>query len=135
MDATPDRQLADASVSDLVQQAWQQAGDAVIIIDSDGKIRGWNAHSEQLFGHRAADVLGEDVAVMIPERLRAAHDAGFAKAMTQGHLSSEGRARRTKAVRADGSTVYVEMTFAVVVDANAEAIGSVAVAREWVKPA
>lgn len=117
----------------LVAQAANQAGDAIIAIDRQGRIVFWNRHCEQLFGHRTQDVLGESVSVMIPERLRAAHDAGFERAMDQGRLSSDGKARRTKALRPDGSSAYVEMTFAVVTDEKGEAIGSVAVAREWVR--
>lgn len=52
--------------------------------------------------------------------------------MSSGHLASDGRARRTKALTGDGATVYVTMTFAVINDESGRAVGSVAVAREWV---
>lgn len=118
---------------ELLARALDQAGDAVIVIDRDGLVRGWNAKAEELFGHRGADVLGRDVSVMIPERLREMHDVAFTAAMERGALASDGAPRRTKAVRADGSSVYCVMTFAVVTDEHARAIGSVAMAREWVR--
>lgn len=111
--------------------AFDHANDALIAIDTEGIIRAWNHFAEKLFGWTADEVIGQDVKVMIPERLRAAHDRGFFAAMESGHLASDGRARRTKSLTASGGTVYVTMTFAVISDAEGAAIGAAAVAREW----
>lgn len=113
--------------------ALDQAGDAIIVIDTDGIVREWNQHSVRLFGFTRNQAVGQNVSFMIPERLRAPHDAGFGAAMAADHLASDGAARRTKALTADGGTVYVTMTFAVITDDHGRAIGSVAVAREWVR--
>lgn len=110
--------------------ALEQAGDAIIAIDPSGEICVWNAHAARLFGRPATDAIGHDVHIIIPERLRDAHDVGFFAAMASGHLASDGRARRTKGLRADGSSVFVTMTFAVMTDAEGGALGAVAVARE-----
>lgn len=121
--------------AELLSRTVDQAGDAIVVIDREGLVRAWNRKAEELFGHKGADMLGEPLTAMIPERLRAPHDKGFKAAMDSGHLASDGRARRTKALRPDSSTVYVTMTFAVVTDAEGQALGSVAVAREWVRDA
>lgn len=117
----------------FVAEALRQAGDAIIAIDRDGIIRLWNEHAAVLFGRPEAEAVGQDVKIMIPERLQDAHDEGFFTAMARGHLASDGRARRTKGVKGDGSTVFVTMTFAVINGADGEAIGAVAVAREYVR--
>lgn len=117
----------------LKAAALDQAGDAIIAIDRDGIITVWNLFAERLFGWTAAEVIGQDVKIMIPERLRGSHDRGFFAAMESGHLASDGRARRTKGLTASGGTVYVTMTFAVISDDAGAAVGSVAVAREWVR--
>lgn len=106
------------------------AGDAIIGIDRRGLVTVWNRKAAELFGFLAQDAIGKDVEFIIPERLRSAHHRGFSAAMASGHLRSDGRARRTKALTRDGSTIFVEMTFAVVTDADGQAIGSVAVARK-----
>jgi PAS domain S-box-containing protein len=111
--------------------ALDDAGDGIIVIDRQGIIRVWNAHCEKLFGWTADQVIGQDVKIMIPEYLRAAHDRGFFAAMESGHLRSDGSARRTKALTPTGGKVYVEMTFAVVKGGSDQAIGAVAVARHW----
>lgn len=115
--------------------ALDQAGDAIIAIDRQGIIRTWNQHAVKLFGWPASEAVGQNVSLMIPERLREHHDRGFDAAMNSGHLASDGRARRTKSLTASGDTVYVTMTFAVVTDESGAAVGSVAVAREWVEGA
>ena len=110
--------------------AWDHANDALIAIDTDGIIRAWNHFAEKLFGWSAEDVIGQDVKIMIPERLRAAHDRGFFAAMEAGHLHSDGHPRRTKGLTAAGDSVFVTMSFAVVNDEDeGPSIGSVAVAR------
>lgn len=113
--------------------AFDHANDALIAIDPSGTIRAWNRFAEHLFGWKAHEVIGQDVKVMIPERLRSSHDRGFFAAMESGHLASDGRARRTKSLTASGGTVYITMTFAVLTDDTATATGAVAVAREWVR--
>ncbi len=121
-----------ATEPDLARPALQQAGDAIIVVNTRGIIREWNDTCVALFGFTAEQALGQDVKLIIPERLRDAHDRGFLAAMEAGHLRSDGRPRRTKGLTADGGTVYVTMSFAVVnddEDAVRPAIGSVAVAR------
>ncbi len=49
-------------------------GEAVIATDLDGRIRYWNAHAEQLFGWKAHEVLGRDVADVTPTSI--ARDRG-----------------------------------------------------------
>lgn len=122
-------------MSELLDRALDAAGDAVIVIDAQGIIRGWNPFCERLFGHRAADVIGQHVSLMIPERLREGHERGFQRAMESGRLASDGQVRGTKAIRPDGTPVYVQMTFAVVTDEQGTALGSVAVARAWEREA
>lgn len=115
--------------ADLARPALQQAGDAIIVVNTHGIIREWNDACVATFGFTPEQALGQDVKLIIPERLRAAHDRGFGAAMAAGRLSSDGHPRRTKALTAGGHTVYVTMTFAVVNEDAGPAIGSVAVAR------
>ncbi|WP_347348791.1 PAS domain-containing protein [Nigerium sp.] len=114
---------------DLMARALADAGDAVIVIDRQGIIRVWNGKAVELFGWTPEQAIGQDVKIMIPEKLRDLHDHGFFSAMEAGHLHSDGHARRTKGLTASGEPVYVVMTFAVVYGDDGSAIGSVAVAR------
>ena len=73
--------------------------------------------------------IGQSLDVMIPERLRAAHWAGYRAAMATGGTRHSGKPMLTKSLHRSGTAVYVEMSFAVVTDANLQSMGSVAIAR------
>lgn len=104
--------------------------DAVIYADRSGKIGRWNQACVTLFGFSAQEALGQGLDLIIPEHLRAAHWRGFEAAISSGSTRLHGRATLTRAVRKDGSKLYVEMSFALVRDGQGAVQGSVAVARD-----
>jgi PAS domain S-box-containing protein len=108
----------------------EQSPDAVIFADRDGVIRVWNAAAERIFGYAAADALGQDLNIIIPESLRESHWAGYDRALAAGDTKYRGQSLATKAVRADGSPTYVELSFAIVHAADGSVIGALAHARD-----
>jgi len=52
------------------------AVDAIVSADSFGRLLSWNSGAERMFGWRAEEVVGRPLTVIIPERLRALHEAG-----------------------------------------------------------
>jgi PAS domain S-box-containing protein len=107
------------------------AADAIIYADRDGNIARWNQASAALFGFAPEEALGQNLDLIIPEHLRAAHWRGFAAAMQKGATRLHGRPTLTRALHKSGRKLYVEMSFAVVTDARTGAVrGSVAVARD-----
>lgn len=114
---------------EVARWALDSATDAIIVIDSAGLVRAWNRACVDLFGWSQEFAIGRDVDFMIPPRLREGHHRGFTSAMERGGLASDGSARRTKSLREDGGSVYIDMTFAALRDDRGEMIGAVAVAR------
>lgn len=108
----------------------EQAADAVIYSNREGVIERWNAAATEMFGFCAGEALGQSLDLIIPERLRAAHWRGFEAAMSSGKTRLHGRPTLTRAEHKTGGKLYVEMSFALVVDAEGTALGSVAVARD-----
>ena len=104
--------------------------DALIFIDGAGVIRAWNAGAEALFGFSAAQALGQSVDLIIPPHLRAAHWRGFEHAMRRGATSRGAAVRTTRGLHQDGRKLYVDMSFAVVKDADGRVLGSAAMARD-----
>lgn len=105
--------------------------DAVIYADREGTIRLWNRGATAAFGFTAEDALGENLDLIIPQKLRAAHWKGFHAAMERGATVGGRGARLTRGTHKDGDRMlYVEMTFAVVLGPDGTAVGSVAVARD-----
>ena len=105
-----------------------QTPDAIVFADRDGVIRLWNAGAEALFGFPAAEVIGRSLDVIIPERFREAHWAGFRRAIAAGHARH--MVRTTRAIHRFGQVLYVDLSFALVKDASGAVIGSVAVGRD-----
>lgn len=108
----------------------EQMADALIYSDKEGVIRGWNAAAESLFGYAKSDAIGQSLDLIIPERLRNAHWAGFNRAMESGKTRLAGHAAMTRSLTHSRGPIYVEMSFAVVCDEQGKVIGSVAVARD-----
>jgi len=118
-------------MASLAESILEQIADAVIYADDTGTIMRWNHAAAALFGYSAAEALGQNLDLIIPEHLRAAHWRGFEAAMTNGAMKLQGRPTVTRATHQTGRKLYVEMTFALVKgQAGGPARGAVAVARD-----
>jgi PAS domain S-box-containing protein len=83
------------------------APDAILVIDSDGRILKANAEAERIFRYSRDELLGQDVEIIVPERFRAAHHAKRARydeAPTARTIAGELAGRR-----ADGTEFPVEI--------------------------
>jgi PAS domain S-box-containing protein len=116
--------------SQLADRILDQIADAVIYADRSGAIIRWNHASAALFGYSADEALGQNLDLIIPEHLRAAHWRGFETAMTRGVMKLQGRPTLTRALHKSGRKLYVEMTFAIVRGQDGEVLGSAAMARD-----
>jgi PAS domain S-box-containing protein len=61
--------------SGLIATALEDAPDAMLIADAEGRIRFANQNVTEVFGHARADLIGRSLEVLMPERFRAAHVA------------------------------------------------------------
>ncbi len=116
--------------SNLDESILDQIGDAVIYANRSGDIARWNRACTALFGYPAEEALGKNLDLIIPEHLRAAHWNGFNAAMASGEMKLQGRPTLTRAMHKSGRRLYVEMTFAIVKNAQGEVLGSAAMARD-----
>ena len=108
----------------------EQTAEAVIYANREGVIERWNAAAAATFGYPAVEALGQKLDLMIPEHLRNAHWRGFDAAMASGKTRLGGRPTLTRGLHKSGKKLYVEMSFAVVLDDAGSTLGSVAVARD-----
>lgn len=108
----------------------EQATEAIVFADHDGIIRIWNSGAETVFGFAAAEVVGQSLDVIVPERFRQAHWVGFHSAVEGGRVRHPGQVRTTRALHKLGRRLYVDMSFALVTDEAGSVLGSVAVGRD-----
>ncbi len=116
--------------SELDAKIVEDVADALIYSDRSGTIMRWNGASTALFGFSADEALGQNLDLIIPEHLRAAHWKGFEAAIASGSMKLAGRPTLTRALHKSGRKLYIEMTFALVRDAGGAVQGSVAMARD-----
>jgi diguanylate cyclase (GGDEF)-like protein/PAS domain S-box-containing protein len=85
--------------------------DAFIGIDSTGKVIHWNRAAERMFGWRADEAIGLDLAAtIIPPEHRAAHRAGLAHFLQSGHGDKINQRLELPALTRSGAVIPVEMT-------------------------
>lgn len=108
----------------------EQAPDAIVFADNSGVIRVWNAAAKRIFGFSASEALGANLNIIIPERFREAHWRGFKRALADRATKYTGQVLPTRALRSDGSQIYVELSFAIILDEKGDVLGALAHARD-----
>jgi PAS domain S-box-containing protein len=102
-------QLADSE--ERTRHILETALDAVVSIDSDGRITGWNPQAEEVFGWKREEVLGHLLAeTIIPPAQRQAHRDGMRRYLTTGEGAVLNRRVELGALRRDGSEIPVELS-------------------------
>ncbi|MVT67278.1 PAS domain S-box protein [Bradyrhizobium pachyrhizi] len=76
----------------MADRILDQAADAVIYADRTGSIARWNSAAAALFGYSPEEALGQNLDLIIPEHLRAAHWQG-AQMLTRVRAQFIGRRR------------------------------------------
>jgi two-component system sensor kinase FixL len=84
--------------------------DAMVVIDDVGTITSFSAAAEILFGWSEAEVAGRNIALLMPEPDRSAHDRYLARYLATGERRIIGTRRRVIGARRDGSTFPLELS-------------------------
>jgi PAS domain S-box-containing protein len=92
---------------------FERVRDAVIVADAiTQRIILWNATAAKMFGYSASEALELRVEALVPEPLKAAHQAGIARYAETGHgpyIDSDALLD-LPAVRKNGEEIYVELS-------------------------
>ena len=90
--------------------------DAIITMNTDGRITGWNKPAERMFGWLEEEMIGARIAdTIIPPREREAHERGLAAANETGKGKMLGRRSEVMALHRAGHEFPVELTVTPVV--------------------
>jgi PAS domain S-box-containing protein len=93
-----------------VRAVVDSALDAVITMDTEGRILEFNPAAEHMFGHTRAEALGVEMAdLLIPPALREAHRKGLERYLETGDGPILGQRVETVALRSDGTEFPIEL--------------------------
>jgi diguanylate cyclase (GGDEF)-like protein/PAS domain S-box-containing protein len=102
-----------ASAQHRYEQMLASSATAAVCAGADNLIVSWNTAAEQLFGYSANQAIGQSLSIIIPERLRAAHDAGLARAVQTGRARLAGHSVDILALHANGSEIPVDLSLSI----------------------
>ncbi len=86
------------------------APDAMIVVDADGRIDLVNTEAERLFGYARAELLGQPVERLLPNRFRERHIEHRARFHAAPKVRGMGVGMELAGLRADGSEFPVEIS-------------------------
>ncbi len=105
--------------------------EAIIATDQDGLITFWNPGAERIFGHPAAEAVGQSLDIIIPERLRAAHWKGFSDVIRTGESRyGTGEVLSVPGIRRDGERISLDFTIVMLNGADGSIVGMAAIMRD-----
>jgi PAS domain S-box-containing protein len=94
-----------------LQTVLDTALDAVVVMDTEGKVIGWNDNGEKCFGWTWDEVRGRRLSdVLIPPEYRAAHEAGLAHYLNTGEGRVLGHRIEVSALSRDGRQLPIELS-------------------------
>jgi len=112
------------------EQLVEVIGDAIVAADANGAINLWNPAAERVFGFTQAEALGNSLGLIIPERLRGRHWAGYKKTMASGETRYAHDVLRVPALHKDGRTFSIAFTVGLIYGPQREVTGIVAMIRD-----
>jgi PAS domain S-box-containing protein len=91
----------------------ERALDAIIVIESDGIVSGWNERAQGIFGWSRAQIVGKPLAdTIIPPEYRAAHEAGLKHFLATGEGPLLNKRIEILGLHKDGHELQIELSIA-----------------------
>jgi PAS domain S-box-containing protein len=123
--ALQERRRAEETVVQLAAIV-ESSDDAIVGAATTGEILSWNAGAERLFGYTAEEMIGQPVAVLVPEeRLSELTAVGRRINAGEGVEEHQSRGRRR-----DGTEVDVSLTVSPIRDSMQRVTGAAVIARD-----
>lgn len=121
---TTERKLAEATRARLAAIV-ESSQDAILSRDLEGHILSWNLGAERLFGYHASEVIGRDIAMVPPERMKEITDNR--RLIRAGKLVSD---YQTVRLAKDGRRIDVSLSGSPIKDDSGKVIGMASILRD-----
>ena len=91
------------------------ANDAIVMMDTEGRISFWNPAAERILGYTSAEAIGQDLHDLIaPVRFHAAHRAAYPVFLQTGQGAAVGKTLDLEACRKDGLEISIRWSLSAV---------------------
>jgi PAS domain S-box-containing protein len=108
----------------------KESPEAIVVTDPAGLIRLWNDGAARMFGYSADEAMGQNLDLIIPERLRERHWKGYFQTMATGYTRYGDKLLSVPATHRDGQRLSIEFSVALLRDDADQIVGISAVMRE-----
>ncbi len=107
-DTEQSKTIRELSIS--TDQLLDTAPDAMVVVGSDGRILLINLRTEELFGYQRAELLGQQLELLIPTRARPGHASHFERFFADPGARPMGSGVELFARRKDGTELPIEVS-------------------------
>jgi PAS domain S-box-containing protein len=114
----------------LARAVVTESAEAIVVTDPDGIVRLWNKGAARVFGYSEADIVGQSLDLIIPEKLRERHWIGYRQTMLTGYTRYGDKLLSVPATHRDGRRLSIEFSVALLRDEDDRIVGISAIMRE-----
>jgi len=107
-----EKKLAESAIqmeAEKMRSVVENVMDAIITINEKAEMESWNSAAKKVFGYEAAEVLGRNVQMLMPEPYRSEHDAYVSNYLKTGHAKIIGIGREVVGRRKDGTLFPMDL--------------------------
>ncbi|MBB3949448.1 putative bifunctional diguanylate cyclase/phosphodiesterase [Aureimonas jatrophae] len=101
------------------------SADAIVCADGANRVLTWNTAAERMFGYPAEMAISRSLSMIVPPRMRAMHEAGFAAAIRGEPTRLIGSLVTVSACRRDGTEFPIELSLSHWTEAGEHRFGAI----------